>query len=274
MKWITISRKLGTHGSEIARRVAEALDYRLYDTAAIGRMAQVLGISDSVAEADEKTPSLFLRLFSHKPAVCFDRLYSVIYELAKAGNAVFLGRGSHILLRAFGCALHVRVTASAETRLRILAERGLHPEEAARAMKQSDDERAGFIRLAFGENWERPELYDLVLNMDKLSVDAAAQTVVDLARSPGIVEASTEAVRSLEMLGLSARAEAALLEAGFSSGRVPSVRVAAVEPGKVQLTGFVDSEARRGAAERALRDVAGVAVIENTIQVLRPPTAV
>jgi cytidylate kinase len=274
MKWITVSRKLGTHGSEIARRVAEALDYRLYDTAAIGRMAQMLGVSDSVAEADEKIPSLFLRLFSHKPAVCFDRLYSVIYELAKAGNAVFLGRGSHILLRAFGCALHVRVTASTETRLRILAERGLNSETAARAIRQSDDERAGFIRLAFGADWESPELYDLVLNMDKLSVDGAVRTVVDLARSPGIVEASAEAVRSLEMLGLSARAEAALLEAGFSSGRVPSVRVAAVEPGKLLLSGFVDSEARRGTAERALRDVAGVAVIENTIQIIRPPTAV
>jgi cytidylate kinase len=274
MKWITVSRKLGTHGSEIARRVAEELGYRLYDTAAISRMAEVLGVSDSVAEADEKVPSLFLRLFSHKPAVCFDRLYSVIYELAKGGDAVFLGRGSHILLRAFNCALHVRVTASFETRVRILGERGLNPEAAARAITQSDDERGGFIRLAFGSDWDCAELYDLVLNMDKLRMETAVRAVTDLARSPGIVDSSAEAVRSLEMLGLSSRAEAALLEAGFATGRVPSIRVTIAEPGRLTLSGFVDVGERRVAAERAVREVAGVVSVENAIQLLRPGGAV
>ena len=54
MKWITVSRKMGTHGSDIAKRVASELGYRFYDTEAISQMAQELGVLDSVREIDEK----------------------------------------------------------------------------------------------------------------------------------------------------------------------------------------------------------------------------
>jgi hypothetical protein len=67
--------------------------------------------------------------------VYLERLYSVIYELATQGDAVFLGRGSHLLLRDFPCALHVRVTASPETCLRTLLDQGLNRGAAARAIK-------------------------------------------------------------------------------------------------------------------------------------------
>ena len=104
MYFITFSRKMGTSGSEIARRVADQLGYSFYDTEAIENTAREMGFLEDVKEIDEKVPSLFQRLFSQKPEVHLDRLNSIIYELASRGNAVFLGRGSHILLRAFKCA--------------------------------------------------------------------------------------------------------------------------------------------------------------------------
>jgi predicted RNA binding protein YcfA (HicA-like mRNA interferase family) len=110
MCFITFSRKMGTNGHEIARRVADQLGYKLYDTEAIENAAREMGFLKDVRKIDEKVPSLFERLFSHRPEMHLDRLHSVIYELASRGNAVFLGRGSHILLRAFKCALHIRVT--------------------------------------------------------------------------------------------------------------------------------------------------------------------
>jgi len=280
MKWITVSRKMGTNGSQIARQVAQELGYRFYDTEAINDTARDTGVLESVLEVDEKAPSLFQRLFSQRPTVYYDRLHSVIYELAKRGDAVFLGRGSHILLKAFGCALHVRVTASPETRVRTLVARGFNREAALNAMKRTDDERSGFIRAAFGVDWESPDVYDLVLNMDKLSVDLAVDTVSHVARSSEIVEASADAVRSLEILGLSNRVEAALLEAGIISGRAPrgalssAIAASVVEPGMVRLTGQVDTAERRWEAERVLRSVVGVQSVENHIQVLPRPAAV
>jgi len=268
MKWITFSRKMGTNGSEVARRVANELGYRFYDTKAINRMAQELGVMGSVSEIDEKVPSVFERLFSQRPMVDLERLYSVIYELAKQGDAVFLGRGSHILLRDFPCALHVRVTASAETCIRTLMGQGLNRDAAARAIKRGDDERSAFVKFAFGVDWEDPTRYDLVLNMDKLSLTLAVSTVLHMARSPEMSEASQDAIRRLETMALASRAEAALVEATFGYGLVPSLSVAVVAPGKVRVSGNVETDARKVEAENVLRSVKGVEAVENTIQVV------
>jgi len=270
MKWITVSRKMGTHGSEIAKRVASELGYRLYDTQAINDKAQELGILGSVEEIDEKTPSRFQRIFSPRPMEDLERLYSVIYELAKQGDAVFLGRGSHLLLRDFPCALHVRVTASPETRIRTLLEQGLSREAAARAIKRNDDERNAFVQFAFGVDWEDPARYDLVLNMDKLSVQLAVSTVLHVVRAPEITDASTEAIRTLGMMALASRAEAALSEASFGHGFVPALYVSVVEPGKVRVRGNVKAEENRAEAENVLRGVKGVEAVESEIQVVPP----
>ncbi len=59
----TFSRKMGTNGSEIARRVADQLGYNFYDTEAIEEAAQEMGFLKDVKEVDEKAPPLFLRFF-------------------------------------------------------------------------------------------------------------------------------------------------------------------------------------------------------------------
>jgi len=261
---ITFTRKMGTNGSEIARRVATELHYGLYDTEAIENTARDMGFLEDVKEVDEKAPSLFQRLFSHRPEIYLDRLNSVIYELASRGNAVFLGRGSHILLRAFKCGLHIRVTASLDKRIQNLMEKGFDREAAARALQKSDHERAAFIKFAFGVDWDNPELYDMVINMDNLTVDLAADTVLHLARSEAIQARSIDAMQSLAMMGLARRAEAALIEAGLKHG--PSISV--LEPGRIQLTGVVAEERTRTIAEEVLKGVKGVTSMDNQIQVV------
>lgn len=265
MYFITFTRKMGTNGSEVARRVASELQYSFYDTEAIESTAREMGFLKDVKEADEKVPSLFERLFSHRPEIHLDRLNSVIYELASRGNAVFLGRGSHILLRAFKCALHIRVTASPEKRIQNLMERGFDREAATKALHNSDHEREAFMKFAFGVDWDNPELYDMVLNMDNLSVALAADTVVHLARSEEIQARSVDAMKSLEMLGLARRAEAALVEAGFSP---TSFSAAVVEPGKIRVTGTVAAGSTRTKVEEILKGVKGVESVDNALQVI------
>jgi cytidylate kinase len=268
MKWITVSRKTGTRGSELARRVASQLGYAFYDTKAINHMAQELGVLGSVREVDERVPPLVRRVFSQRPMVDLERLYSVIYQLAQKGDAVFLGRGSHVLLRDFPCALRVRVTASPETCVRTYMAQGLNRDAAARAVQRSDDERAGFLRFAFGVDWEDPARYDVVLNMDKLSLDLAVSTVVHLMRSAQIADASPDDLQALETRALASRADAALVAANVGGRYAPMLFVSVVGPGTVRVSGQVDTAARRLEAEHVLRAVKGVAGVENDIQVI------
>ncbi|MGD0238596.1 MAG: cytidylate kinase family protein [Syntrophorhabdales bacterium] len=268
MHFITFTRKMGTNGAEIARRVANELRYGFYDTEAIENTAREMGFLKDVKDADEKVPSLFNRLFSHRPEIQLDRLNSVIYELASRGNAVFLGRGSHILLRAFTCALHIRVTASLEKRIQNLVERGFDREAAIKALHKSDREREAFIKFAFGVDWDNPELYDIVLNIDNLSVALAADIVVHLARTEEIKARSVDVMKSLAMMGLARRAEAALIEAGFPTA---SLSVAVVEQGKIRVTGAAEGESTKTKVEEVLKRLKGVESINNQIKVARYP---
>ncbi len=267
MYFITFSEKMGSFGRDVAQRVSDQLGYHFYDTEAIENTAKEMGFVQDVKEIDEKVPSFFERLFSYKPEVYLDRLSSIIYELASRGNAVFLGRGSFILLREFKSALHIRVTASLEKRIQNLMERGLGREAAIKAIHRSDHERGAFLKFAFGVDWENPELYDLVLNMDHLTIDLATDTVLHLARSEEIRARSTDAMKSLEMMALVRRVEALFIEAGI--GIPPtSVSVSVEEPGKVLLSGFVRSQMDRARAEEILKGIKGIQSIENQIEVI------
>jgi cytidylate kinase len=268
MRFITFSRKMGSNGTEVARQVAETLGYKFFDTEAIERAAKEMGVLGSVKEVDEKAPSFLQRFFSQKPAIALDHLNSVVYELAERGDAVFLGRGSHILLKSFQCALHIRVTASRETRIRNLESRGFPRDAAVRAIEQSDHERGAFIRYAFGVDWENPEIYDLVLNMDKLSINLAVNNVVNLARSDEIKACSVDSLKSLEMMSLASRAEAALTEAGMIYSPTTSVSAMVPEPGSVRLVGFVNDAAAKTRAEKIVSALKGVVSVENRIHLV------
>ena len=57
-------------------------------------------------------------------------------------------------------------------------------------------------------------------------------------------------------------------EATFGHGLVTSLSVSVVEPGKVRVSGNVETEGRKLEAENVLRSVMGVESVENAIQVV------
>jgi cytidylate kinase/ribosomal 50S subunit-recycling heat shock protein len=268
MHFITFSRKMGSMGSEIARQVADQLNYQFYDTEAIANKAREMGFGEDIKEIDEKGPSLLERLFSLKPTISLDRLTSVVYELASRGNAVFLGRGGHLLFSSLKCALHVRVIASLENRIQNLGQRGFNKGIAVDAVNKSDYERAAFIKFAFGKDWDNPELYDIVLNTDNVTVDLAVKTVLQMGLSEEMKACSVNAMRSLEMMGLSRRLQATLIEAGLIYSKSRSLSVSVLEPGKIRVTGMIASESDKARVEEILKAIPGVQSIEFQVQII------
>jgi cytidylate kinase len=122
MYFITFSEMLGTNGEKIARQVAKTLNYTFYGEEELFRAADEMGFFSDIEKLDEKGPTFLEKFFSEKPKVYLDRLQSVIYELAKKGDAVFWGRGSQLLLNAFYCAFHVLVTGSMKKRIQRMME--------------------------------------------------------------------------------------------------------------------------------------------------------
>lgn len=264
MHFITFSRKMGTKGTEIAKLVAKELQYDFYDTEDIETKAKEMGFLDDIREVDDKAPPPLKRFFSYRPEICLDHLYAVIYELARRGSAVLLGRGGNMLFRSIPHALHIRIVASPEKRILNLVERGYKREAAVMIMERTDHERENFIRFAFHRDWDNPELYDIVLNMDNLMVNVAADMILCAARARETQGSSAGIINSLDLMELTVKVGAALAQAGFPSSYISSFVNA---PGKVRLTGVVQVPWEKSAAERIALEVEGVKSVENQIEI-------
>ncbi len=259
MSLITISESIGCGGKAIADLVAKELKLELYDDRRLEEEAIQLGVQpEALKDLDEKPPGIFSRIFSDKPQVYLDLLQGVVYEVAKRGQGIILGHGSQVLLRDFGCALHVRIYGSESSRIEYLMKgRGLSREATEKLVHKTDNEQSGFLQFAFHMNWNDPSLYDLVINRDKLSADLAAKLIIEAARSQEIKECSLTALDSMERLSLSRRVDAAVLESnlGHDVFRRDMFHIEVPEQGVVHITGVTHMQ---GAEQRLLKVVKGV----------------
>lgn len=272
MYFITISEMLGTDGEGVARKVAKEMGYPFYGEEELFQAADEMGLLQDVKRLGEKPPTFFQRFFSEKPRIYLHRLQSVIYEIAKQGNAVFFGRGSQLLLRVFGCAFHVLIVGSFERRVRrLMEEKGISREIAEKMIFRSDQEKKGFIQYAFQEDWLNPNLYDLILNTDKLSIESASRMIIEGARSDEIKACGVDSVLSLKKLSLERQLEALFLEEGLSELHV----FFTIENGEtVRISGVVDEEEIKEKIERRIKEIKGIQKIINQLVVFKGPGGV
>jgi cytidylate kinase len=176
---VTISRQAGTDGDAIARSLAEQLGWKLLDNEVLERLLVERGFGKPEAtEFNERKPGFWHR-FSAERDRYRHLLKMVIYEFARPGNCVILGRGGQFLFRDAPGVLRVRVVAPLQDRVaRVLASYGGDEHRAQHALQHSDNDRAGFHRFLFHANWESSDLYDLIINTQRIS----AGTAVDLIR--------------------------------------------------------------------------------------------
>lgn len=267
MALITISRSMGSGDLDIARRVAEALDLELFDDRRLKEKALAMGIrSEDLKGLDEKAPGFFDRLLSQKPETYLDLLESVVYATCREGNGVVVGHGSQVLLKDFDCAFHVLVHASEKTRIGTVSrDKGVTKEVAKRLVRKNDSERRGFFRWAFSMQWDAPNLYDLVINPEKIGADATGELIIQSARSEGVKACSLGALERMERLSLQKRVTAALKQEDVL---LRTLVVEVQTPGTARIRGVVGSERDRRHIIDTTSGVSGVERVEAEIVVV------
>lgn len=271
MSLITISRGIGCGGSIIARLVAEALKVELFDDQRLQEEALRLGIrSEDLVSLDEKKPGLFDRILSRRPEMYLDFMEAVVYGVAKAGSSVILGHGSQMLLRDFGCALHVHIHANEAARVsNLVDQKGLSREFAEKLIRQSDARQRGFFQYAFHMDWKDPGLYDLIINTEQIGIDLAAKLITEAARSETIQACSLTAVTAMERLSLKKKIEGFLLENDIDTTRLP---IEVPEAGVAEVTGLVYSAEEKERIDAALKSISGITELRGTVGIM--PTGI
>ncbi len=187
MHVITLSRQIGSGGDDIAVAVAARLGLRLIGRELISQAARQAGVPEvALAELDE------LGLLGLKPRRADLELYRatvdrLVCEWAAAGDVLFLGRGTQIVLADWPGSLRVRVTAPMELRIaRLQGHCGVPHEIAASLLEARDEARAGYVRRHYGANIDAPELYDLVVNLAHLSIPTAVELICAAAENVNV----------------------------------------------------------------------------------------
>jgi cytidylate kinase len=265
---ITISKQLGSLGTRIARGVAEKIHYKYLDKDKLGEILTDYGFgTPGLEKFDEKKPPFWDSL-SIQRTNFLHSIQAAIYDFAQKGRVVIVGRGGQVLLKNIPGTLHVRIFAPFDLRVKRLVEDGkLDKKHAVQMLQQSDHDSAGYIHSFFHADWDDADLYDLLINTEKLSAATAEQMIIDSVQSREILEGVEKGKERLAELALAQKAEIKLAAMLGSDLRHVEIRV---EKGVVRLRGRVTSFALKEECERSAAALEGVKHVENELSAVEP----
>lgn len=241
MSLITISHSIGSGGITIAQQVAKQLDLEIFDDHRLQSEAVQMGIRpEELKLLDEKAPGLLDRLLSRRPQLYLDLMEALIYKVAKSGSGVIVGHGSHFILRDFNCALHVRVLASFDTRVkRLMSEKELGRKSAEKILRKHTEEIEGYLKYIFKIDRGSPYNFDFVINTDKMTIDLAVELIVAAAQAEMYRVCSDSAMTTMAQLSLSKKIQAELLRQNINRN---FLHLEVSDPGIVSVRGFPKDE--------------------------------
>ena len=183
--FITISREAGAGGSQIAEIVGRRLGWDVLDSNLVACVAQRYHLSQPMLELVDETgsnwaydifgPWLDRKIISHEKYVV--HLARIVTAAARRGNVVIVGRGGAFLLPK-GQGVAVRIIATEKCRVRRIMEKYAMAETPARQYIATVDRgRREFVARSFHHDVADPHLYDLVITVDFLGPEAAAEEI-------------------------------------------------------------------------------------------------
>jgi len=187
MSAITVSRELGSQGSAIAEKAAQALGYHLTDKTTIEAMLKDYGLS-SFEEEYQSIPGFWDRFdFQRRDRrqTLFSMLNHCFCALARHGDVVIVGRGGFAVLGGLADVLNVRIQAPWKDRVHRVMELPSvgEPSRAEQMLLENDYLQRQFVKSVHGVEWDTASAFDLVIDTGKVAPDLAVDLIVQAARA-------------------------------------------------------------------------------------------
>jgi len=263
MAVISISRGTFSGGKTLAERVADRLGYPC-----LGREEVLLeagkeyGISErELTEAVNQPPPFWQQVPGRRVAYLMC-LTAALLHRAQAGNLVYHGHAGHFLLSGISHVLRVRVIADMEYRIKAAMERmSLKRDEAIVYIDRVDKERIKWTRFLYGIEWGDPSQYDVVLNLERMTLEGASQAIVSMAQLDDF-RVTPQSQKAFEDLKVTSGVWAALVR--DERTKAASVQVIA-NSGVVTITGKASASKVVDAIPMVAGQVPGVKEIKNEV---------
>ena len=268
MPVIALTQGMGSLAQDVAEQLAEELKLTTLQHEVGERVASRMQVSKSlVNRLREGKAGTLERLKADRESLAVYTAEEVLDSAAR-GNVVLRGWGATQLLRGVPHVVCVRIARPMAQRVQWLM---THldidePEIAEAEIRRSDHAHAARMNELFGVTWLDPLLFDMVLNTDRLSVDACVQQIRTLVARPEFAP-TPQSQALLEGLALQARVRSALR--ADDAARHVDITIDA-SAGQLTLRGVVLNAAERDAAAGVAARVPGVLGVDNQLRVLAP----
>lgn len=178
MAIVTVSRGTFSGGRALAECVAEKLGYRCISREVLAAASRQYGVEEeTLYKALAEKPGVLERFTSERVRY-LAYIRAAISREVKDDNVVYHGHAGHFLLRGLPHVLRVKVIANMEFRIESAMEReNLNREQAIKYIERVDDERTRWTKFLYHVDWNDPALYDIVINLDHISLDSACGLV-------------------------------------------------------------------------------------------------
>ena len=196
---ITINREVGSGGRTVGRKLAEKLGVKYCDKAVIDGLTQKFGLSpERIEEIKAQKKSWWNDVNNYyqtlvnsasQPmeedvkldnATMFETEKCILQELASHDSCVIAGRTGFMVFREWPNHLNVFIQASMEHRIkRIMNRRNVTLEEARNIIAKMDATREAYIKKYEDTTRYDTRNYQLVISMDNLTEDDAAEIIMD-----------------------------------------------------------------------------------------------
>ncbi len=201
--FVTISREYGAGAYMVAEKLISMLNenfknehsWAAYDRNLLEKIANDMGLSEALAQtlttnARNKMTELFQTTFSTFPpqVAVYRKLAEITRMLAYNGHVVLAGRAANRITRDMGQGFHVRLVAPLSWRVKRMCElHNYHMKDAEQLILEKDKIIDGFIKEFVKFDNTDPHNYHLVINMEHITQDEAAQVIVDTMKVCGLL---------------------------------------------------------------------------------------
>lgn len=195
MAIITISRGSMSGGEALAACLTEKLGYPTIGREVIVSAAEKLGVSEeTLSQKIARGPGLWERMTTNRKFYVV-AVQAALAEHAAKGELIYHGHAGHLLLRGIPSVLRVRLIAPMELRVRAVMEKQhLNRDAAEEYIEHIDEDRVRWTKFLYGVDWSDPALYDVVINLEKMTIASACHMVCEAAKQPEY--ATTETVKT------------------------------------------------------------------------------
>jgi cytidylate kinase len=202
---ITISREVGCSGLELANTLKEKIQQIHFQESWKVLSKEIFHISAKELDLEpEKVAKIFkqfdrnafddiLYTFSEKRSISEKKVrhtvVDVIRSFAEDGHSIIVGRAGNVIAGDIKNALHIRLVAPSEYKIRSIMEKNhLGHEEARKFIIEEEKDRLTYRKAVTDKHSDQPELFDVTFNRAEFSTESIVEFILFMMEKKGMLK--------------------------------------------------------------------------------------